>query len=398
MSGAKGRAGLSLDQQQYFARVTAGLEHVAWRDIERRIEARLIGFGHRRIDFAYAGPPAALLELRSVDDVHVYVARLGGLDHTRASLGRITQKIGQLDFAAALATCASIRPIGGSPTYRVTASHLGRRNYSRYDVEGAVDATLAKTVPWRFVPNDPEEDEPDLDLRVLLEADWALIGLRLGRMPLHRRAYKVASRPGSLKPPVAYCLCLLAELAPGDVLLDPACGAGTILVEASALVHSGLILGGDIDESALVVAKANLEAVGLRASVVALNQIDELRSTRLSALETAPPLHGTHQPIVALYQGDATDLPLPDRIVDALVTNLPWGQQVSAGNDLAELYLGMLRTSGRVLAARGRAVLLTDQSEQLLAALAECPALRLSSSLQISLYGRHPTIYVLEQA
>jgi hypothetical protein len=41
-------------------------------------------------------------------------------------------------------------------------------------------------------------------------------------------------------------------------------------------------------------------------------------------------------------------------------------------------------------------VLLTDQSEQLLAALEACPRLRLASSLQISLYGRHPTIYVLD--
>ena len=40
-------------------------------------------------------------------------------------------------------------------------------------------------------------------------------------------------------------------------------------------------------------------------------------------------------------------------------------------------------------------MLLTDQAELLLAALEACPALRLASALQISLYGRHPTMYVL---
>ena len=81
--------------ERYFARVTAGLEQLAWQDIERRCDARLLGFGHRRIDFAYAGMPAALLDLRSVDDMYVYAARLTGLDHTRASLARLTEKIGR---------------------------------------------------------------------------------------------------------------------------------------------------------------------------------------------------------------------------------------------------------------------------------------------------------------
>ena len=50
---------------------------------------------------------------------------------------------------------------------------------------------------------------------------------------------------------------------------------------------------------------------------------------------------------------------------------------------------------GRVLAPGGRAVLLTDQAEPMLAALEACPALHLASAVQISLYGRHPTMYVL---
>ena len=122
----------------------------------------------------------------------------------------------------------------------------------------AIATALTGNLPWRFVLNDAEEQEPELDLRVLLEDDWALLGLRLGVLPLHRRAYKVASRPGSLKPPVAYCLGLLAALAPDAVVLDPACGAGTILVEAAALAPSGVICGGDLDPSALEIAQANL--------------------------------------------------------------------------------------------------------------------------------------------
>jgi tRNA (guanine6-N2)-methyltransferase len=372
---------------QYFARVTAGLEQLAWQDIERRCDARLIGFGHRRIDFASAGAPAALLDLRSVDDIYVYAARLTGLDHTRASLARLTAKIVPMDLLPALEVCAAVRPIGTAPTYRVTASHLGRRNYSRYDVEGAVATALTGNLPWRFVLNDAEEQEPELDLRVLLEDDWALVGLRLGALPLHRRAYKVASRPGSLKPPVAYCLALLAALTPGEVVLDPACGAGTILIEAAALLPSGVVCGGDLDASALETAQANLQAAGRHAVMIELGVGCDLSKVDITI--------NAEQPTILLYQGDATDLRLADRTVDAVLSNLPWGKQVTPETDLASLYRGLLAMIARVLAPGGRAVLLTDQSELLLAALAACPALHLASTIQISLYGRHPTIYVL---
>jgi tRNA (guanine6-N2)-methyltransferase len=105
--------------------------------------------------------------------------------------------------------------------------------------------------------------------------------------------------------------------------------------------------------------------------------------------------NNTAPPTVLLYQGDATDLRLADRTVDAVLSNLPWGKQVTPETDLASLYRGILTTSARVLSPRGRAVLLTDQAEPLLAALEACPALRLGTALQISLYGRHPTMYLL---
>jgi 23S rRNA G2445 N2-methylase RlmL len=368
--------------------VTSGLEQVAWQDIERHCDAQLIGFGHRRIDFAYAGAPARLLDLLSVDDIYVYAARLSGLDHTRASLARLTQKIEPMDLLPALEVCAAVRPISSAPTYRVTASHLGRRNYSRYDVESAVATALTGNLPWRFVLNDAEEQEPELDLRVLLEDDWALLGLRLGVLPLHRRAYKVASRPGSLKPPVAYCLVLLGAPASEAVVLDLVCGAGTILVEAAALARSGILCGGDLARSALETAQTNLQAAGIRANLIDPAAAFDPRQIASSNM--------AERPLALLYQGDATDLRLVDRTVDAVISNLPWGQQVTAEADLASLYRGILASVARVLAPGGRAVLLTDQAEPMLAALATCPALALASSIQISLYGRHPTIYVLQ--
>src|SRR5262249_34475933 len=153
----------------------------------------------------------------------------------------------------------------------------------------------------------------------------------------------------------------------------------------------------DVDASALGAAQANLEADGLDAMLVQPRPgFDPRRPEEMTRALSLPGVADTaRQPSILLYQGDATALPLADRTIDAVVSNLPWGQQVAGGTDLAPLYRGLLITIERVLNAGGRAVLLTDQSELLLAALEASPALRLEASLQISLYGRHPTIYVL---
>lgn len=348
---------------RYFARVTAGLEEVAWAEIAERPGIRLLGFGHRRIDFTYNGAPGHLLNLKSVDDVYVYVVEIGGLDHTRSSLGILAHQLELVDFSAALAVCVRLRPMPQLPHFSITASYLGKRNYSRYDLEKVVETVLAKTSGWKFVPNQPENhSDHDIDIRLLLEADQLLIGLRLGNGPLHRRAYKVANRPGSLKPPVANCLVRLAELQPGEILLDPMCGAGTIPIEAATFGKAGLIIGGDIAAEAV-------------------------EATRLNGFGFSG----------LLYQGSATALPLARASLPLVITNLPWGQQVAPGEDLTILYRGVLKEIERVLLAEGRAVLLTDQATLLQKALKYCCGLHLAATLPISLFGRHPVIHLIRR-
>ena len=370
----------SKKEARFFARVSAGLEPLVWGEIERLGEARLLALGHRRVDFAYAGATAALLGLRTVDDVYVTVARLNGLDHTRAALARLSAKLAAVDFAPALAVVAAVRALPEYPQYRVTASHLGRRNYSRYDVEGAVERALTPLLPWRFVLNHPDEPEPDLDLRVLLEDDWALLGLRLAAAPLHRRDYKQASRPGSLKAPVAASLLLLAEAPPGAALLDPACGAGTILAEAWVLDPARVIVGGDLDAESLALAQTNLDLQGAPA------RLAEAAATITPADEPSG---------VILYAGDARSVPLPGGSVGAVVSNLPWGNQAPLAGEVLEVYRAMLGEMARVLAPGGRAVLLTDQAEAMRAALDDLAALIPVAEHPISLFGKHPRAYVL---
>ena len=184
-------------------------------------------------------------------------------------------------------------------------------------------------------------------------------------------------------------LGLLAGLAPNSTVLDLACGAGTILAEAAALAPGGMLVGVDVDPSALALAETNLVALGVHAR-------------RIPAGELPEAVAGAAQHAVGneavLIQADAAELGLPAATVDAVISNLPWGQQVAVDANIAGLYVGIVRVAGGALKPAGRAVLLTDQTEPMRVALEGCPQLERLSSLQISLFGRHPTIYVLERA
>jgi 23S rRNA G2445 N2-methylase RlmL len=163
------------------------------------------------------------------------------------------------------------------------------------------------------------------------------LGIRVGAVPLHRRAYKLDSAPGSLHPPVAYALGRLAGVRPGQVVLDPFCGAGTALVECGRGAGDLVAVGVDISRDALEAAAANAERAGVR---------------------------------VVAVQADAGRLPFGDGTVDRVVSNPPWHNQVEYAGSLASGTEAFWRELARVLTADGRAVLLgvADDAELELAA------------------------------
>ncbi len=344
----------------YFARTTAGLEEIVWLDMLDWLgQANLKFLGHRVIHFDYAGHPTQLLELRSVDDIYVYAGHVDEIDHRRSALQRLRAEIGRLSLDSALGAVRSVRSVGKPVSFYVTASYLGSRNYSRYEIQDTVAAGIVEQYGWKLVDS---SDIADIDVRVLLDESEATIGLRLQAWPLHRRSYKVASVPGSLKPPVAYCLAALAQLKDGHLVLDPFGGAGTIAIESAHLLYEGALIVSDVDEEAVRAAAVN--------------------SARANTVLTPH-----------LLRSDARQLPLPDRSVSRVVSNLPWGRQVQVGEGLAALYGELMRELQRVLTPGGRAVLLTDQSELLLQHMGP---LELAFARQISLYGAYPTIHVLD--
>ncbi len=333
-----------------FALTVRGLEAVCAGEMAR-LGLTVGEIGYRRVHAQAKGDLRPLLALSTADDIFLEVSRWSAIGHTKTALDTLRELAGQLDLYSALAVCSQLRPIDRRLLFSVTANFVGKRNYSSDEIKMALAAGIEASTGWTYSPDD---SVAVLNVRLFIEHDEALVGVRLGATPLHRRSYKQEQRPGSLKPPVAAALLELLHLDGNAAFLDPCCGAGTILIEAAR--RGATAQGGDLYLDAVASALANGEHAGVT---------------------------------LAVEQWDARSLPLGNGSVDAIASNLPWDRQVAIDGDEATLYAELCAEMERVLRPAGRIALLTNQPD-----LVQFERLVCREQIEISLFGQRPTIGV----
>jgi 23S rRNA G2445 N2-methylase RlmL len=335
-------------EDRVFALTTRGLEDVSADEMRQLPGLKLDEIGYRRIT-ASASDLRPLLDLRTVDDVYLELAIWDGIGHTRAVLPHIQDRAADLDLIVAADAIDRLRPIPLAPVFSVTASFVGQRNFSSDEIKQRVADGIARSLGWDHVEDDRAAD---LNVRVFIEHDVGWVGARLARSPQHDRLWKRVQMAGSLKATVAAAMIRLAG-RPG-LLLDPCCGAGTIPIEACLWGLSAV--GGDPDPASLTAAAANAGAASID---------------------------------LPLLRADASVLPLADETIAQIVTNLPWGRQVSAP---AGFYAAISPELARVLIPGGRIVALMNAPD-----LLALPGLHLIDRREISLFGQRPAIRLYEK-
>jgi 23S rRNA G2445 N2-methylase RlmL len=326
-----------------YAMVHPGLEEVAADEVRaelggdvKRAEQGFVVFRLREID-------RDVLQLRTTEDVYLYAWGTDKLSYRATdleSIRRWTDK--DADWPALLKIHHAITPKPkGKPTFHLVVQMTGVHGYRRIDARNAFAQGLAGKIPasWRLV-----EENASLEFWLSIQGATAICGLRLSDRTMRQRTYKVEHFPASLRPTMAAAMVRLADLKPHHVLLDPMCGAGTILAEAHQYARQHerpqvpwrlTLLGGDIDPHHVRAAKANLH----------------------------------HLPDLPLRTWDARRLPLENASVDRIVCNLPFGKQLSSPEEIGPLYYDALPEMDRVLRPRGKAVLLVAEAQALKAAI-----------------------------
>ncbi|MBW3011666.1 methyltransferase, partial [Candidatus Woesearchaeota archaeon] len=82
---------------------------------------------------------------------------------------------------------------------------------------------------------------PDIIIMLYIYKNKAYVGIDYAGFDLSKRDYKVFLSSESLKGPIAYFMIRYSGYVPGNVMLDPFCGSGTIPIEA-AIFASGFPL------------------------------------------------------------------------------------------------------------------------------------------------------------
>lgn len=301
-------------------RTLRGLELVAAAEARERLSLEALIIGHRELRFESPDIERALT-LGVADDVFLVVLDCEPVGHVKAELDLLAERVRSIDLDAAAGVIADLRSVRGK-AFDVSASFLGARNYSRFDIEDAVGAALGSSTGWQYQSRrGGRRPDTDLSLRVHLTGEGTTVAVRLAASPLHRRSYRLVSRPGALHPPLARALVLLCEPQPDASVLDPFCGTGTIAIEAKLWSPSLTVTGSDFDASAVDAARRNAAAAAVFAE-----------------FEVA----------------DAASLAAPRRSLDCIVTNPPWGVRVQARGELARRLALFWSEADRVLRSDGR--------------------------------------------
>jgi 23S rRNA G2445 N2-methylase RlmL len=318
-----------------YAVVLPGLEAIAEEEITHDLGGVVKKTSPGLVVFRVPEIDEAVLRLRTVEDVFLLAWGTDRLSYRAEDLERIRRWTAhEADWARLLRIHHAVHPRPkGKPTYRLVTQMTGVHGYRRVDAGKALARGLAGKLPasWR-----PAEENAAVEVWLTIHGAMAVCGLRLSDRTMRHRTYKREHLPASLRPTLAAAMVRLAEARPGQVVLDPLCGAGTLLAEQLAVgwqrgAGQVQVWGGDIDAAALRAAGTNLQRLG--------------------------------RPLLARW--DAARLPLPDQSVDRIVSNPPFGKQLGRPEDVGPLYRRVLAEGNRVLRQGGRAVLLVSDAAAL---------------------------------
>ena len=221
---------------------------------------------------------------------------------------------------------AEIRVPSGE-TFSVRVKQIQRSHLSSTDLEKRIGEVIFEHNPGSRV----NLKDPNHNFRLLVTARSCIFGEVLASVDRkqfwERKPHKKPFfYPGTILPEVSRAIVNLCEIRSNDLVLDPFCGTGGILVEASMI--GARVIGIDVQEPMLPGAEMNLEDYGSEYHVLC---------------------------------GDACNLPIADHSVDAVVTDPPYGRSaVVMAESVESLYMGALFEIYRVLKRGGHAVVISD--------------------------------------
>ena len=271
---------------RFFALTVPGLGILLREELAQQVEAvnEVEHDGRSDVVPLQAGPSLPI-ETRLAEDLFVEI----GTGDAGAPLSRLVGHLWSSSRydAAMPAITPKLGSLGPRPGFHVVARLRTERGYLRTELRDELARAVLRERPrWRLA------DPAPLELWALQTGPKRIrLGVRLTDQGMRQRAGRQVERPGALRPVVAAAMLKLAQLSTGlrRPVLDPCCGAGTIVREALDTGVAGV--GADIAAEAIRAARSNL---------------------------------AVNTPLVV---ADARALPFGSGFAGAIVCNLPFGRR-----------------------------------------------------------------------
>jgi len=205
----------------------------------------------------------------------------------------------------------------GLASYRLEWASAGHRRSATFEVARRVARVRPELV------NDPTETL--WEIVVAEEAGNVDVEIWPRGLPDDRFRYRIGDVPGASHPTIAAALAFVAArsgIRDDEVVWDPFVGSGTELIERAMLGPYSRLLGSDVSQDAITIARRNLDIASVRAELM----LADARSVR----PKVPPT--------------------------LVLTNPPMGRRVLSRDELVPLYETFLRHAAEVVADDARLV------------------------------------------
>ena len=229
------------------------------------------------------------------------------------------------------------------PKFRATCYRSGQNchSFQSTDVARSFGGAINEKFGWGV-----SMKEFDIEVVITIDLAQIYVGIGLTKKSLFRRNIKHFG-PTTLRATICASMLQLADIQPGDIVVDPMCGGGSIPIEGALSYQKGFHLAGDNHEKAIYRATENFKALSESLTEASGNEIcNSLQADVLS--------------------WDVTRIPLRDNSVDVFITDLPFGKRSGSKADNRVLYPKIMNSMARVVKANtGRAVLLTQDKNSM---------------------------------
>jgi len=325
---------MNMDKITLIATTTFGLEALV------KSEVRALGFGDMevsdgRIEFeaTLEDIPRANLWLRCADRVLLKMGEFKAL--TFDELFERTKALPWED----LITQDGEFTVNG----KAVKSTLGSVRACQSTVKKAVVERLREKYDVEWF----EETGPEFTIQVSMLRDVALLTIDTSGAGLHKRGYRKEAGQAPLKETLAAALVLLSSWKKDKILIDPMCGAGTILIEAAMIGRN--MAPGLKREFASEKWPSIDESVWREARFAAQNAADPDSRLQLFGYDidegsiSAGKINAKNAGVgdaVVFEQKDIKDLWI-DKQYGTVISNLPYGIRMAGAKELHEIYISI---------------------------------------------------------